>query len=163
RELDDCRAVRLPLQVWLGGYADDQIALERSRLRNRELGGRPDDFALRLPSGLEAHGGPRQPGMVEVLRIDFGKLPRVERGGQVPGRRRRRLGRVVPAAEGRDENGPTQSGRLRVNREGTHRCESTICKRRPLRSSIWAARLPVNRDFDSYGGSLCGAWGGGPW
>ena len=121
RQGEHGRAVGLPAQVRLRGHPDDDVTRELGGLRDGEFGGRPDDFALALRSFLEAHLGPREPEMVELLGIDLGELLGVEAGAQIARGRGGSLGRIVPAAEGHDEHRPSQPRGHGVNGQGISR------------------------------------------
>ena len=120
-ELEHGPAVRLPAQVRLGRDPDDQVAVEVARAGDGELHGRPHDLALGLRAGPEPDVGTGLAEVVEGLGVDLGELLGAEGRRQVAGRRRRRLGGVVPAAERGDEDRPTQARGQRVDGERVHR------------------------------------------
>jgi hypothetical protein len=119
----------------LDRHAHDDVASERRRLGDRELGRRPRDLALRVRARLEADVGPGKAEVVELLGVDLGELLGPERRAKVAHRGRRRLGRIVPAAERHDQDRPAEALRTRVDRQGVHPTSSSSSLSR-LRSSV---------------------------
>src|SRR5262249_5556883 len=90
------------------------------------LGRRPGDLPFGLGAWFEADMWPAEPEVIELLRIDFRELLGLKRGAEVPHGRRCRLGGVVPAGEGHDEDGPAQA--LRTGVDCQHRSSLRRCK-----------------------------------
>jgi hypothetical protein len=101
----------------LDGDADDDVALELGRLGQGELGGGPDDLTLGSRAGLEAHVRPREAEVVKIFRVDAREGAGGPQLAQVPGGGAGGLGRVVPAGERHDDDGPAELPRLLVERQ----------------------------------------------
>src|SRR5262249_40478937 len=110
-------AVGAPPEVWLDGYPHDQVAIDRGRLTDRKLGGRPDDLALGVRAGFVADVRTRQAEVIELLRIDARQALGRPELGQVAGSCGGGLGRIVPARERHDEDRLPEAGGLFVNAE----------------------------------------------
>ena len=132
-QLEHRRAVGAPLEMRLDGDPDDDVALELGGLGEGELGGRPDDLALGPGAGLEAHVGAGEAEVVKLFRVDAGERPRRPELAQVAGGGGGGLGRVVPARERHDDDGPAQLPRLLVERQ-------VLAHRR--RSLLWSMPEP---------------------
>jgi hypothetical protein len=120
-QLQNQVAVGLPAQVGLDGHPDDHVPGKLRGLGDGEFGGRPGDLALRLRARLEAHVWPGQAEVVELLGVDLGEFLGVKGRTQVPDRRGRRLGGVVPAPKRHDQDRPAKPGRAGVYFQGIHR------------------------------------------
>src|SRR5713101_7246520 len=92
----------------LDGDAHHDVPLQLRGLGEGELGGRPDDLALGPGAGLEAYVGPGEAEVVKIFRVDAGERPRRPDLAQVAGGGGGGLGRVVPARERHDDDGPAQ-------------------------------------------------------
>src|SRR5262249_60765114 len=89
REIEDGPAIRPPLEMRLDGDADDDVAVERRRRGQGEVGRGPDDLALGRRVGLEARNRPGEAEVVELLRIDARERPRRAELAEVTGGRGR--------------------------------------------------------------------------
>src|SRR4029453_10083547 len=98
--------------------AHDDVAVERVRLGEGELRDRPDHLALGLRARLEADVRTREAEGVELLGIDAREGTRRPHLSEVARRAGGRLGGVVPAGEGHDENGPAEAGGIFVDGQG---------------------------------------------